>query len=353
MSTQNQLKVAIIGQGRSGRNIHAETLFQMKDKFHIAAVVDSLQERRKYAVDHFHCKAYEKPEELYSHRDLDLIINATPSHLHVPVTIDFLRRGFHVLCEKPLARTKEEVEEMINVARKNNRLLSVFQQHRFSPSFVQICELIHSGMLGRIVQASISFNGFSRRWDWQTLKKYKGGNLLNTGPHVLDQALHLFGWDKIPEVKCVMDKANSYGDAEDYVKILLTGQGKPIIDVEISSCCSYPEFNYHIQGTNGGVKGDLTKLKWKYFKSEEAPIHQLIETPLQNAEGIPSYCKEELLWHEGEWMHPGGNRIEKEAFYMNIYDALKGDSPLLVTPEHVYQQISIIEECFSQNVVFA
>ena len=87
-------------------------------------------------------------------------------------------------------------------------------------------KVIRSGVLGRIVQISISFSGFARRWDWQTLQDCNGGNLLNTGPHPLDQALALFG-EGMPKVACYMDRANTWGDAEDYVKLILSGEGHP------------------------------------------------------------------------------------------------------------------------------
>jgi predicted dehydrogenase len=66
-------------------------------------------------------------------------------------------------------------------------------------------------VLGRIVQISIAFNGFSRRWDWQTTRRYMGGNLLNTGPHPVDQALVLFG-KGMPDVWCRMDRTRSRPD---------------------------------------------------------------------------------------------------------------------------------------------
>src|SRR5207245_2139585 len=107
--------------------------------------------------------------------------------------------GFNVLCEKPFASTAADVDRMIAAAERANRTVAIFQQSRFAPYFRKVREVIASGVLGDIVQINIAFNGFSRRYDWQTLTAEMGGNLLNTGPHPLDQALQLFGTDIEPK----------------------------------------------------------------------------------------------------------------------------------------------------------
>lgn len=349
------IRVGIIGQGRSGRNIHAETLKKMQDRYTIVAVSDELEERRAMAVRDYGCAAYRDYREMMERNDLDLIVNATPSHLHVPVSLELLRAGFNVLCEKPLARKAEEVDELIAAAKQAGKLLAVFQQSRFNPVFLEIRKVIDSGVLGRIVQISIAANNFSRRWDWQTLKSHNGGNLLNTGAHFLDQALQLFGTDTMPDVLCRMDSANSFGDAEDYCKVILSGEGKPLIDIEISSCCAYPGPNYVIQGTNGGLKATMSSVEWKYFKPEEAPHRELEEKPLSNADGIPVYCHEELKWYEGSWKKGEGAAYAEPqiAFYEMLYDTMTQGKPLVITPEHVRQQIAVMEQCFRQNLRFS
>jgi predicted dehydrogenase len=318
-------------------------------------VVDPLEDRRERAGREFGCEVFEDYRQLFERKDLnlDIVVNATPSYLHVPVSLDLLQHGFNVLCEKPLARKAEEVDDLVMAARKSGRILAIFQQSRFAPYFRQVKKVIDSGILGRIIQISIAFNGFSRRWDWQCIQAYNGGNLLNTGPHPLDQALQLFGTDIMPEVRCIMDNANCSGDAEDYVKLLLTGPGRPVIDLEISSCCAFPCFTYNVQGTCGGLKGSMEHMDWKYFLPEEAPAMHLASTPLRNADGSPAYCSEKLKWYEGSWDVPAeeSNLFETIAlaYYRMLYKSMTESIPLEVTPEQVRQQIAIIEECHRQN----
>lgn len=348
------LKVGIIGQGRSGRNIHGNLLVKLADKYKIAAIADGMEERRVRAEQEYGCKAYATYEEMVANEDLDLVVNASPSDLHFPISLDLLNKGVNVLCEKPLAKSPGEVDQLIAAAEKNGKILAVFQQSRYMPAFVKIREIIESGVLGRVVQVDFTNNGFARRWDWQTLQANNGGNLLNTGPHPVDQALQLFGTDIMPQITCIMDRANTFGDAEDYVKIIMRGQGRPTIDLEISSCSNYPRPQFTVQGTNGGLTGNTQKLQWKYFKPEEAPAQELTRTPLFNANGEPAYCSEKLTWYEDSWQFEASNGLSMfdqntASVYNMLHNTITTGAPLEITPQQVRQQMAVMEECRRQN----
>jgi scyllo-inositol 2-dehydrogenase (NADP+) len=347
------IQVAILGQGRSGRDIHAANLALLPDLYQVAAVVEPIEARRQRAAAECQCDTYADYRELFTRRDIDLVVNATPSHLHPSITIDLLEHGFNVLVEKPMARSVDEVDAMIDAARQSGRLLAVFQQSRFAPYFQKVRSVIDSGVLGRIIQIQIAFSGFARRWDWQCLQAYYGGSLLNTGPHPLDQALQLFGDAENPHVTCFMDRVNTFGDAEDYVKLLLHASGHPVIDLEISSCNTYPSFTYQVQGSRGGLKGTMKRVDWKYFRNEEAPEQRLIREPLSKPDGTPAYCSEQLTWYAEHWKLPEHQKnlfqTITTAFYQHLYETLTANVPLVITPEQVRRQIAVIEECHRQN----
>jgi len=354
MSDRKTIRLGIIGQGRSGRNIHGAQLARMSGLYEIAAVADGLADRRERAAREYGCAVYASYAEMVEKERLDLVVNASPSHLHFPITLDLLNRGLNVLCEKPLAKSAQEADRLMEAADKSGSLLAVFQQSRYLPAFVKIRDVIRSGVLGRIVQIDFTNNHFARRWDWQTLQKMNGGNLLNTGPHPIDQALQLFGFDRKPEITCVMDRTNTFGDAEDYVKLILRGEGRPTIDIEISSCSVYPRDKFIVQGTNGGLRGNNDKLEWKYFKPEEAPPQRLIEEPLVDRDGNPAYCSETLVWHEDSWTRelPDGMTefdFMTEQFYRMLHRSLTIGAPLEVTPLQVRRQMEVMEECRAQN----
>ena len=346
-----KIRVGIIGQGRSGRNIHGVSLERpkLREKFEIAAVADLRPDRtRESCENNPGCKAYTDYREMLKNPELDLIVNASMSPDHTGISIEALEAGYAVLSEKPLARHVADVDRLSDANRRTGRFFAVFQQSRFAPAFRKIREVMDSGILGRIVQIRMAFNGFARRWDWQTLQDMCAGNLLNTGPHPLDQALQLMGDIEPDRIFCLMDRAHTFGDAEDHVKLLMSAQGHPSVDLEISSCSMYNPHVYSVYGTCGCLAGSHTELEWKYFLPEEAPEQHLIRTPLDNR----AYCSETLSFYEGKWTSsPEGadfnSRVER--FYENLYGALVHGTPLEVTLEQVRRQIAVIEECHRQN----
>lgn len=350
-----QLTVAILGQGRSGRNIHAHcltTIPELKERFRIALVCDPLADRLEPTAKDTGCAVSTDWRSVLARRDLDLVINASPSDQHVAISEELFAAGHHVLCEKPLARRAVEVDRLVVAAARAGRTLAIFQQSRFAPYFRQVRQVIGSGVLGRIVQIKIAFNGFARRWDWQTLQRMNAGNLLNTGPHPLDQALQLFG-DADPRVLCRMDRANSFGDAEDHVKLLLWDEdraaNRPVIDLEISSCAPYPSFTYQIYGTCGGLTGGMDKMEWKWFDPAQAPRQELVPGPMPGL----AYCGEQLPWQNAAWeVAPQDKDLFAAAgrdFYGMLHRHLAEGVPLEVTPAQVRRQIAVIEECHRQN----
>lgn len=346
------IRVAILGQGRSGRDIHGAWLSRDTERYQILAVVDPLPERRERAQAEYGCDTYSDYTSLLQRDDLDLIVNAAPSKFHVPITLALLEAGHSVLCEKPLASSVADVDKLIAAAERSGKLLAIFQQSRYSPAFCKLREVIASGVLGEIVQISIAYDGFSRRYDWQTLTQEMGGNLLNTGPHPLDQALQLLGTDVTPQVTCLMRHTISYGNAEDHVLLILSAEGRPILHLQISSCNRFPGPTYQVYGTQGGLKGDTKRLAWEFYDPATAPELKLITVPIQHPNGTPAYCSDSLQWRKEEWNAPETPGLFEgmaHAFYSMLYRTLTAGEPLEITPQQVRQQIAVIEACQAQN----
>lgn len=340
------IRVGIAGLGRSGWDIHVRLLGMLPDLYRVVNVLDADPARRTEAEDRFDCRSVETFEHLIADDETDLIIVALPSHLHAGASVEAMEAGKAVVCEKPMAPTLAEADRMIEAAERTGQYLTVFQNRRYNPEFVQIRKLIESGVLGRIVQIRITESRFTRRWDWQTLKQFGGGTLNNTGPHFLDQALQLFG-ESEPEVFCHLDRTLTLGDADDHLKILLKGDGAPTIDIEISACDAFPGDLWNIMGTRGGLSGSTKRLEWKYFEPADLPHRELSTEPTPDR----SYNRDEIPWQHGSW-EP--DRPPKEAyadFYRDLYASLREGAPLVITPESVRRVVWLMDRCHTLSPV--
>lgn len=348
-----QFNIVILGQGRSGRDIHGLHLKKDTERFKVVGVVEPMKERRERAAKEYGCEVFCDYRELFGRNDIDLVVNSTPSNQHYSITKDLLEHGFNVLCEKPCVPTVKEFDDLVETAKKCGRHLLVFQQSRFACYFKEVKDVIASGKLGRIVHIGIQFNGYARRWDWQCCLDMNGGNLANTGPHPLDQALNLLNYyDGMPTVFCHMDRANTFGNAEDYVKLILKAPDRPIIDLDISSCDAYPCYTYKVEGTRGTLKGNMSHIDYKYFIESEAPEQHLIrETLTDGPEKLPLYCSETLNWHEESWdgdpQAPFVAAVQE--YYDQIYALFTEGREHDIKLYQVRQQLAVINEAHRQN----
>ena len=338
-----RIKVGIAGLGRSGWNIHAKIFENLSDKYKIVAVSDPIEERRLEAAEKFGCEAYSEFDQLIKDDEVELVVVATPSHLHAPCTIKALEAGKNVVCEKPMATNLAEADGMIEAAKKTGNLLTIFQNSLFYPDYLKVKEVIQSGKLGRVVLVKIYSHSFGRRWDWQTLKKFGGGELRNNAVHLIIQGLQLLG-DKEPEVFCDLQRTLTLGDAEDHVKVLLKAPDSPLIDIEVTRACAYPQDRWLVMGTRGGLSGGPLHLKWKYFNPGDLPPRKVETTPTPDR----SYNREEIPWKEESWSFSGADywRAGGIGFYRELYKTLRQGSPLSVTPESVRRVMWVIEKCF-------
>lgn len=348
-----KLRVALIGQGRSGKNIHGK-FFRSEDNklFDVVAVIDFDAERRQKALDLYPgCEVFETYQEIFGRKDIDLVVNSTFSEMHYPVSMDLMKHGFNVLVEKPMARTRYECEDMIKTAKDNGVVLAVFQQSFYAPFYQFAKELMASGKLGEIQQVSIRYNGFARRWDWQTLQAKNAGGVYNTGPHPIGFACDILGFSD--EMKVEYSKlacCQTSGDSDDYAKMILTAPQKPLVDVEVTSVDAYAPFNLKIVGSKGCAAIAIRNYKMKYIVDGENPEKPVIWESLKDENGEPTYCKENLITHEEEGEFDGtAFDIGTKKLYDTVYDAIVNGTPLPIGPEHASKVIWVIETVHAQN----
>lgn len=191
---KKSLKFGIIGCGRIAQR-HAEHIRKSGD---LVAVCDIIPEKASELAAQYNAKSYERPEDLFkAHPEIDVVAICSPNGLHAEHSIQALKAGFHVLCEKPMALSVHDCGEMINVAEKANRRLFIVKQNRFNPPVAAVKNLIEDGKLGKIY--SVQLNCFWNRNEayyknsWKGTRLLDGGTLFTQFSHFIDLLYWLIG----------------------------------------------------------------------------------------------------------------------------------------------------------------
>ena len=348
MTDQSPINVGIAGLGRTGWNNHANACAHLPDQFRVVAVCDPDPERQAEAIERFDCLAYASYEELVADKAVELMVVATPSNLHAEQSIAAMRAGQHVIVEKPMASDLAGADAMLAVAKETGRILTVHQNLRYAADFVKVREVIASGVLGRIIEVRIHNGGFDRRWDWQTMKRYGGGMLNNSGPHFVDMGMLLID-DPEPDVFCHMEATPLYaGDADSHVKIILKpmpGQG-PLVEINITTACAVPQPNFLVLGTQGSMACYREEAHLKYFDPTEAPPLILDEASIARDR---VYNREQLPWKEEQvsFVYDGAEGVQE--LYRALFASIRQGQDLDITPESVRAQIAVLEKCRELN----
>ena len=350
-----KLNVAIVGYGRSGCDIHGRFLRSaMNDICNVVAVVEYDPARAAAAKEHFGCETFGSHKDLYGRTDIDLVVSSTYSNEHYPVALDLLNHGFNVLSEKPLCKTPEQAQDLIDAAKKNNCVFTIFHQYRYNPYWQKMEEVINSGVLGDIKLVRARQNGFARRYDWQTLLYREGGSMRNNAAHPIEGCMHLAGSDELPEIYSRMELWNAKGDAEDYMFAVLKYKNGMTFELEFSPGDIYSDgVLFTVYGTNGTMKVMSNKVMVKYYKEEACPQPTLDHKSLHKPDGSPSYCVDPLQWHEDIY-ELGADRMNEfssitSSYYHDLYNHMVNGGELFIKPEHIKAQIAIFNEIERQN----
>lgn len=197
------LRVGIVGLGFAGET-HLKNYLLQPNVEAVALAGKETEKLRLLGETYGVPNLYEDYADLVARDDLDAVSVCTPNHLHAPIAIAALENGKHVLCEKPLARSGAEAEEISSVARKAGRVLQVAFNHRARGDVRILKHYVDNGDLGRVYHVKASWmrrRGIPGMGSWFTNREMSGGGpLIDLGVHVLDLALYLLGE---PEVRAV------------------------------------------------------------------------------------------------------------------------------------------------------
>ena len=193
------IRIAIVGTGNIA-NAHVQAYLQFPERCHIAYLVDIVPEkarrmREKYGLD---AKVMDDHQALLPLQDIDLVDVCTPPYVHAQISINCLRSGKNVVCEKPMAASLEECDQMLRARDESGKRLSIIAQNRFRQPIRNLKALLDSGLAGPVRCAQVdSFwwrgHCYYDLWWRGTWEKEGGGCTLNHAVHHIDMLLWMMG----------------------------------------------------------------------------------------------------------------------------------------------------------------
>lgn len=261
MSITKDINVALIGYGFVGKTFHAP-LIQSVPGLKLSIITSSNENKVKKDIPDVNVVA--SPELAINHPDIDMIVIASPNDTHAPLAKMALNAGKHVVVDKPFTLNLDEARELSALAEEKKLLLSVFQNRRWDSDFLGVKQVITSGAIGDIKHFESHIDRFRPevRDRWREHNIPGSGLWFDIGPHVIDQALQLFGLpDTVNGDISVLRKG---AEIDDWAHVILNYPAhKVILHASMLVAGGVARFSVH------GDKGSLIK---KHADQQESQL---------------------------------------------------------------------------------
>ena len=330
------IRVGLASYGMSGLVFHAP-LLAAHPGFQITKVLERSSEKSKLRYPEV--EVVKDFDHLLQDDTIELIVVNTPNALHLEMGRKALEAGKHVVLEKPFTVTAQEAQELITLAKTQNRVLTVFQNRRWDGDFRTIQQVVQQQLLGKLVYYEAHYDRFRNYVEANTWKEETGpgsGILYNLGSHMIDQTLVLFGQPQA--ITANVGTQRPSGKIDDYYDIILH---YPDLTAVLKSSYLVREAGprYILHGTEGSF------LKHGIDPQEEA-------LKVGQVPGGPGWGHEQkadwgILNTQLNGLHFNGT-LETlpgsyPSFYQNVYEAIREGRDLQVKPEEAALGIYLIE----------
>lgn len=339
-ATGSRLRTLVVGLGRIGFGFHVPEVVR-HPQFELAGVVDPLEARRQEAGEKWPAPGFATLEDALRARRADLVVIASPTHLHAEQTELAFAHGAHVLCDKPVANSLGEFDRMIAAGTRARRRFVAYQPCRYHPEVRALKALLAENLLGPVHLIRRSRSGYERRQDWQAFRKHGGGMLNNYGSHCVDELQWLTDGREVERVYCQTRCVATAGDAEDFVKASFSCAGGLLIDLEISQASALAGPAWEVLGAHGAARWDDARRGWivRHFDPREVPP-PLAQAGLAAAGRL--YRAETLPWRETERAVPAEDTFD---YYDAVWRHLAHDAPAPVTVAETRRLLQLIARC--------
>lgn len=342
-------RTAVLGFGLAGKVFHCPFVSAVPG-LELSAIVQRRGDEASAAYPS--ARILRSADEAFADSTIDLIVVATPNDTHYDLALRALQAGKHVVIDKPFAATSEQARHLITTAQERNLVVAPFHNRRFDGDFLTFRRLRAELTLGRIVTIESRFDRYRPRQrpnTWKEAASPANGMLFDLGPHLIDQALALFGTPTAITATVRSDRDQT--DIEDAFAITLDyGSGDiPYVRYFCSATmiAADPSPRFLVHGTKGSYrKGGVDPQEPALLSGAKVPVLGT-ETPWlpepESAWGTLTTCPNlddpATLTRSQVPTIPGDYRL----FYASVRDSIQGVAPLAIPAEDGYRVIRLLE----------
>ncbi len=331
------VRVGLIGFGLAGQAFHAPVI-QGVSGMELACILErrGTHAREKYPE----VRIVRSLDEMLADKDIQLCVIATPNDSHFEYAQACLLAGRDVVVDKPFTPTLAESEELVRLAAEHGRLITVYQDRRWDGDFGTVKKLVASGQLGTIVEYEARYDRFrlepkANAWR-ERADQPAAGVLFDLGPHVIDQALVLFGEPQAITASAFRQRETSQVD-DSFDVCLEYSSMRAMARARIIAFAPGPHFLIH------GTKGSFVK----YGMDPQEARLRAENFPRGTDWGADWGEEEEELWGTLSLVGKPGVKIRTErgdyrAFYANVRDTIAKKAELDVTPQQALRTMRAV-----------
>lgn len=330
------IRTGIIGFGLSGRVFHAPFI-ATDPSFSLDLIATGDPGRAAEArLQHPGARVVSSPQELLA-ADLDLVILASPGHVHLEQGLAALDAGHHVVIDKPFVPTVVDAKNLMARAEESGKLLTVFQNRRWDGDFLTVRKLIADGTLGNVHRFESTFErwgGATRdRWQDTTTADQGAGITYDLGSHLIDQALQLFGPATVEQAELRGVREGRVSDDDAFISLLHATGVRSHLTMSRVAGQSGPRFR--VLGSASSYSVDGLDNQESFLKEQRWP-------------GSEGYG----LTPESEWGTAGlGESLapvptmagDYPAFYRGVAASILEGAPAPVDPRDCLEVVRVIE----------
>ncbi|MBB6273435.1 putative dehydrogenase [Pedobacter cryoconitis] len=333
------ITTGLMAYGMSGKIFHGPFL-TAHPGFKLHAVTERNQKNAE--KDFTGITSYDNIEDLLNDQSIELIIINTPNYTHYDYAKQALNAGKHILVEKPFTATSDQAVEIFELAESLDKKVFVYQNRRWDSDFETVKNIVKSNKLGKLSEVHFRFDRYKASIGIKSFKEESGvaasGLQYDLGPHLVDQAISLFG--QPDSFHKILGRNRENTQVDDFLSIHLSYPDSLNVFVHSNMMITDIQPSFVLHGRNGSFIKDRADVQ------EEQLLKGI--KPNEPGFGIEAKGKEGKL----TLIDKNGDRTErlipsKPASYISLFEAvyqsLVNDKPFPVLQEEILEQIEILE----------